>query len=309
MKDAGMIIGIDPARPGSDQTSIAYLIPGILDQYSKTPLRPWLTDAGKLPLAFLSTDPPWMPGGPDQAVSRLHRKRKAVETVNIDPGDVITTSEILAKKWPPKNPWPDLAAMTGLLDKHIGDMSLKTYQQLYLQDWGRDRVMSQRFPQNLMLREPARPNFVGAFLKAAERWSQRIDMSLLVPPREAINYDPDFIRDWIWGPNGEFTGFARINLMDGAEQMFRYDAPGVHGSDYQVREIRDVNFKLHLIRRRYRDDRSDPRYRRYDGGHDRDLDDASYMRFATYGDYVRWDERAARDDYSHMEVARVERYG
>jgi hypothetical protein len=307
MKDAAMIIGIDPAKPGSEATGVAYLIPNIMDQYSKTPLRPWL-DAGKLPSMFMPTDPPWMPGGADQAVSRLHRKRKPVETVTVKPDDVMTTSKMLVTKRPPVNPWPDVAAMTGLLDA----MSLKKYQQLYLQDWSRDSVMAQRFPQNLRLRDPARPNFVGAFLKAAERWSQRINMSLLVTPSQAIDYEPEFIQDWIWGPNGEFTGFARINLMDDAEQVFRYEAPSTHGTDYQVRDIRDVNFKLHLIRRRYRSAGYDPLYDLGGGGrrgYQRDLEDTGYMRFATYGDYVRWDAWAARDDYSHMEVARVERYG
>lgn len=298
-----MIIGIDPARPDSEATAIAYLIPNLLDQYSKTPLRPWLSDV-KLPDTFIVPDPPWSPGGPDQAKSRLRRKDVAVNL-----GDVITTSKIIATKPAPKNPWHDLASMTALLDKRLDRLSMKAFQQQYLQDWAH-APMAQNFDRILRQRDPVRPDFVAAFLKAAERWSGSFAMDLLVHWTQAAEHDPQFIRDWIWGPNGEFTGFARINLMDGAERQFQREYPGPDGCEYQVRDVREVTFKLHLIRRRYRDDRGNSRYLYQDPmyRYDRELEDASYMRFATYEDYVRWDALAARDDYSAMETVRVERY-
>lgn len=243
------------------------------------PLAPAPTDVVKVIGIDLAKDHgtdaiAYLIGGVDQSKSRLHRI--------VQPPPIIDMAAL------------DAASSYRLIDQ------MKDRKSMSLMDKMRQHYVDQLEPGN----NYHRIDFVRAAFRAGKRWEEYADMALVVDRPTA--YPSDFINDWIFGPHGEFTGFARVNVM---EDLHRHAyAGGREGTtiDWSPRhdEVRHINFKVSLCRL------SDRHHSLYDyqvasrlSGLDRNAGAVCFVRFATYHDYAAWEQIAARDP-TPMKVSR-----
>lgn len=205
--------------------------------------------------------PTWTPAADIQAMSRLKRWEK------------------LARPQAPANNDPVLLDMMknflGVEDMH------RHFREQYLTHMPslRDRY-EERIRSDL--------NFVEAFEEGMRMYGEEVGMDLVI--RDPKRMDPHLIQAWIWGPNGEFTGFGRINAFDEMERQALYHRSGTF--DYRIErypELSRFNFKVTVL--------LNIRDHRY--GYPDDLSRRpsciTYVRFATYHDYAAWERVAARD--------------
>lgn len=134
-------------------------------------------------------------------------------------------------------------------------------------------------------------NFVEAYEEARREWEGEVDFSLWVKPREVGRHNPQMLHDWLWGPKGEFTGFAKVRAF---ERIDRKLVNYPEGKTYEDVELEEpgvpgaVRFNITTIYSR--------NMRRYSYGDPRGLDSCmTFVRFATYDAYTAWERFAASD--------------
>lgn len=148
-----------------------------------------------------------------------------------------------------------------------------------------------------------RPDFVRAFLCAVKKLPSRIDTSTVV--EDPRRFDQDVIQDWIFGPHGEFTGFAKINLMEELDKkalMFAVRGPP---DDFtwspRHHDLHRITFAVTPV---HIPDHSRLSLYPYQmdammrlGGFEGRERPVLYVRFATYDDYALWAALASHDHY------------
>lgn len=134
------------------------------------------------------------------------------------------------------------------------------------------------------------PQFVRAFIRAAQR-TPDLDPSRVVT--NPLRDDWVYVNEWLFGPLGEFTSFAKLNIL--SEELGPRQLDNQAGEEFlwrpRNRYIRGVTFKVMLL--------SPRRFLPYRTGamrdHAHDEGILSFMRFATYDDYVMWAAFAQSD--------------
>jgi hypothetical protein len=134
------------------------------------------------------------------------------------------------------------------------------------------------------------PQFVRAFVRAAERTPDLDPARVVTDP---LRDDWVYVNEWLFGPIGEFTSFAKLNIL--SEELGPRQLDNQAGEEFRWRPrnryIRGVTFKVTLLSpRRFLPSR---RGHVRDNTHDEGI--LSFMRFATYDDYVMWAAFAQSD--------------
>lgn len=137
-----------------------------------------------------------------------------------------------------------------------------------------------------------RADFVRAFFKALDGAHGDIDMDLVIDDPSTAEWD--LLDRWIFGPVGEFTGFARVNLMEDLAAEMRQSwmlAGGSRSCAWNPRssDYKHVTFYLTCLYH--------PDLQVNYGGYRSRYEPVFYVRFATYADYAEWARIAAQDDY------------
>ncbi len=246
-----MIIGIDPAS--KDSISVAFVA-------KRVPVcPPSLWDS----VSALG----WMDSA--QALNRLDRPHILPKVRNVGTAVTATARSDFEPKLSVKG-LADMMSPITVLDDRIWDMTmLKNIPPLRS---GFDPMISGRREE---------PNFVDAFWGAADRWG--VDMSLRLPLPGFGKCPIDYLAAWIWGPNGEFTAFAKTDEFD--TLISRFGASNGYSALVHHPFHKDVGFVVSLTARRY-DPMTGSRY-----------ESCSHLvQFATYRDYVLWERYALRDE-------------
>lgn len=136
-----------------------------------------------------------------------------------------------------------------------------------------------------------RADFVRAFFKAIDREHTDIDLDFVVTDPKHVDYD--LLHHWIFGPIGEFTGFARVNIMEDIAAEMRRDWMVTNDLrrclwQPRSRDYKHVSFYVTCIYHPM----MHVRYGRQ--GYDEPV---FYVQFATYDDRAEWARLAAQDDY------------
>jgi len=292
------VMGIDPAGPDADAVIAVWM-----DRFGKmtSPLVTARPDEHRVPKLGALT-PSVLPTYMEtfQAKSRLDRKpltSQVVTTTTIEPMknskvDFNGLSEILKKKWADVDKL--LAYQAFALDVNSSMRTADHFRKMYQGSF--DMALMQYDPRNLPPIHGQRdvyrhPNFREAFVAAIEKDGGYLTMSSYLGDGEG--YPSDVLGRWIWGPQGEFTGFARINLFDqldrdvsGRRSIVASSRNNGYKLNWQLEMVPHINFTVSFLS--LRDGRD-----RYGHPLDRDMSEM-LIQFATYEDYVAWDNFAAR---------------
>jgi hypothetical protein len=158
----------------------------------------------------------------------------------------------------------------------------------------RDHLIESQEDRRFRDEEP-RPEFVRDFWSAAQRHEDRLDLGEVV--RNPWQDDPAFVNDWLFGPHGEFTTFAKPAVLNKELQF----TARLHPQDASFswtpknRYLAGIRFQVAVLMRP--DNFSLYGYQRHAKFLlDRDVGAVTYVRFSSYRDYVRWSECAQCDN-------------
>ena len=255
------------------EVPVAPTLPDLIDPltlYSLKPITPDLTRAAKID--WLA--PTWKPGDAAQARSRLQRPLATSYTTT----QVAEDAKL------------DMAHLQSLIDKYKVDMS-SHLNHLYGQF-----VMPQIIDPNYGLKDLPRYRPRGAedlgcvtalldALREEHRDGAGFSVGDVVKDWRK-HYDRSLNR-WIFGPHGEFTGFARVDaLNEGLQRCARTARRG----DVVTAKLEgfpvEVSFRVTLLLGL----QDIPTYRQL-----RDHQPLAYYQFATYRDQAAWESMAAYD--------------
>lgn len=147
------------------------------------------------------------------------------------------------------------------------------------------------------------------FVRSAVRAAKLCGGQMLAP--DAWVEDPrrmphEYINSWIFGPNGEFTGFARIGALDDVNRVAAMersvDPQRVFNWTPRHRDLHGFEFKVQVIYNGYHN--ANLYSLQHRGGYE--PDSVLYVRFGSYDDYATW-ARYAAGDRTTQEIE-VERY-
>lgn len=256
--------------------------------YSKTPLT---IDPDK-PTQITFTTPSWRPAAAQQVKSRLNRKRLSpvafTNTIDINSRDTLDWSSTAAL----------IEKMRVNIDSHLKDMLLTSFKPRSANpvpyparggslhgmasymglDWGLERARPQR-AEDL--------ESVTTLIETMRDWGsyERVDMGYRVT--DPLREDPRFLNAFIFGPRGEFTGFARVEALNKLCHMAcrRESGEMIRGAleNFPVRPEFDVMCLTSLDQAA----RFVPSLR-HEGVH-------AYFRFASYADQAAWESLASYD--------------
>lgn len=120
-------------------------------------------------------------------------------------------------------------------------------------------------------------DFVPAAMRAA-REQDRVSFDQVVDEAELWRYKPTLLDSWLWGPHGEFTNFGKVRAFSIL-------------IDRRAASLGDITFDFHLQEAPHIQFRVTPL--RIDPAGDRFA--STFVKFATYADYVAWEALAMRD--------------
>lgn len=210
---------------------------------------------------------------------------------------------------------PTNTPLSALLGKAADSVSTKRLMDAALltrPDWAfidRDSVrydptlrgFRQQYMTHYHEKGSAKLNFVEAFEEAMSAWDNRVDMSLVISDPTASYYSPDELSMWLWGPNGEFTGYAKIRAFNDIERRLGRLLPNGHVSEEDIYlERTTMRFKFTVLLGDYTRHTShymptDPTGRSM--GY-------VFTQFLSYADYAVWEHFAAGDP---LRIQKVER--
>jgi hypothetical protein len=161
-----------------------------------------------------------------------------------------------------------------------GPRMAQSIREMLLREQDRDRGVDQR------------ADFVRAFFKAIDREHTGIDLDFVVTDPKRVDYD--LLHHWIFGPIGEFTGFARVNLMEDISAEMRRDwmvTNDLRRCLWQPRSraYKHVSFYVTCIYHPAM--HVSYRHQGWQG------EAIFYVQFASYDDQAEWARLAAQDDY------------
>lgn len=201
----------------------------------------------------------WTPAEALQAMDRTRRPKRDVPFLIITPPA-------------PKNSDPLLMKQVGILDPHILQQFVAT-----------EGEHANYFERMLTRKRDHVSEYVQALVDAVKEWHEDMDLSYVVEDHRKV--DPRFLRAWLWGPNGEFTGHPRVPAIDGLLREAR-NASGVMtgsvgGVDFTVQPLWDQRSRANLYD--------------YQIAYLGRADFPCYIRFATYRDYAAWSRKVDRE--------------
>lgn len=137
---------------------------------------------------------------------------------------------------------------------------------------------------------------VAKFVDTAIKAARNTDPGYISPEfivTDWLRADPDLLQLWIFGPRGEFTGYARLAEMeDLGHRCFRAGSRPDAVLRWTSKVVADVSFDVQV----YPYDHS--RFLYSDPSQPTLI--LSYIRFSSYRDYALWEEAASHDESHHL---------